>query len=114
MLTRLMASRPAVAIRQKNSTRNPRSTVATATEIYDYLRLLYARIGRTYCLKCGQEVKKDAVDEVAECDPRIGRGNSTPSLVSDPGGTASPGRSQKQGRPHAAKKNLTGYLTVAI
>jgi excinuclease ABC subunit A len=57
---------PAVAIRQKNSTRNPRSTVATATEIYDYLRLLFARIGRTYCLKCGKEVKKDSVDEVAD------------------------------------------------
>jgi excinuclease ABC subunit A len=57
---------PAVAIRQKNSTRNPRSTVATATEIYDYLRLLFARVGRTFCLKCGQEVKKDAVDEVAD------------------------------------------------
>ena len=41
---------PAISIRQKNSTRNPRSTVATATEIYDYLRLLYARIGRTFCL----------------------------------------------------------------
>src|ERR1700686_2570318 len=40
---------PAIAIRQKNSTRNPRSTVATATEIYDYLRLLYARVGRTFC-----------------------------------------------------------------
>ena len=57
---------PAVAIRQKNSTRNPRSTVATATEIYDYLRLLFARIGHTYCLKCGREVKKDSVDEVAD------------------------------------------------
>jgi excinuclease ABC subunit A len=57
---------PAVAIRQKNTTRNPRSTVATATEIYDYLRLLFARIGRTYCAKCGQEVKKDTVDEVAD------------------------------------------------
>jgi len=57
---------PAVAIRQKNSTRNPRSTVATATEIYDYLRLLFARVGRTFCLKCGQEVRKDAVDEVAD------------------------------------------------
>jgi excinuclease ABC subunit A len=57
---------PAVAIRQKNSTRNPRSTVATATEIYDYLRLLYARVGRTYCLKCGREVRKDTVDEVAD------------------------------------------------
>jgi excinuclease ABC subunit A len=56
---------PAVAIRQKNSTRNPRSTVGTATEIYDYLRLLFARIGRTYCLECGREVKKDTVDEVA-------------------------------------------------
>jgi excinuclease ABC subunit A len=57
---------PAVAIRQKNSTRNPRSTVATATEIYDYLRLLFARIGRTYCANCGREVKKDTVDEIAD------------------------------------------------
>jgi excinuclease ABC subunit A len=57
---------PAVAIRQKNTTRNPRSTVATATEIYDYLRLLFARVGRTFCLQCGAEVKKDTVDEVAE------------------------------------------------
>jgi excinuclease ABC subunit A len=57
---------PAVAIRQKNTTRNPRSTVATATEIYDYLRLLYARIGRTYCAACGQEIRKDTVDEVAD------------------------------------------------
>jgi excinuclease ABC subunit A len=56
---------PAVAIRQKNSTRNPRSTVATATEIYDYLRLLFARVGRTYCRQCGNEVKRDTVDEVA-------------------------------------------------
>ena len=56
---------PAVAIRQKNQTRNPRSTVATATEIYDYLRLLFARIGRTYCSQCGRQVKKDTVDEVA-------------------------------------------------
>jgi excinuclease ABC subunit A len=57
---------PAVAIRQKNSTRNPRSTVATATEIYDYLRLLFARLGRTFCLQCGNEVKRDTVDEVAD------------------------------------------------
>jgi excinuclease ABC subunit A len=55
---------PAIAIRQKNTTRNPRSTVATATEIYDYLRLLFARIGRTFCLNCGTQVKKDTVDEV--------------------------------------------------
>jgi len=57
---------PAVAIRQKNTTRNPRSTVATATEIYDYLRLFFARVGRTYCVNCGGEIKKDSVDEVAD------------------------------------------------
>jgi excinuclease ABC subunit A len=56
---------PAVAIRQKNSTRNPRSTVGTATEIYDYLRLLFARCGQTFCIKCGAEVKKDNPDEIA-------------------------------------------------
>jgi excinuclease ABC subunit A len=56
---------PAIAIKQKNSTRNPRSTVATATEIYDYLRLLYARAGRTFCTNCGHEVRKDSMDEIA-------------------------------------------------
>ena len=65
---------PAVAIKQKNSTRNPRSTVATATEIYDYLRLLFARIGRTYCAICGAEVKKDTVDEVADRILALGEG----------------------------------------
>ena len=54
---------PAIAIKQKNSLRNPRSTVATVTEIYDYLRLLFARIGRTFCWQCGTEVKKDVLDQ---------------------------------------------------
>jgi excinuclease ABC subunit A len=56
---------PAVAIRQKNSTRNPRSNVATATEIYDYLRLFFARCGQTFCIKCGKEVRRDSPDEIA-------------------------------------------------
>ena len=56
---------PAVAIRQKNTTRNPRSTVATATEIYDYLRLLFARCGQTFCIKCGIEVRRDNPDQIA-------------------------------------------------
>jgi excinuclease ABC subunit A len=56
---------PAVAIRQKNSTRNPRSNVGTATEIYDYLRLLFARCGQTFCIKCGAEVRRDNPDEIA-------------------------------------------------
>jgi excinuclease ABC subunit A len=50
---------PAIAIKQKNQTRNPRSTVATATEIYDYLRLLYARCGTVTCLHCGGTVRRD-------------------------------------------------------
>jgi excinuclease ABC subunit A len=65
---------PAVAIKQKNSTRNPRSTVATATEIFDYLRLLFARVGRTYCRLCGQEVKRDTVDEAADRLLALGEG----------------------------------------
>ena len=65
---------PAVAIRQKNTTRNPRSTVGTATEIYDYLRLLFARVGRTYCVQCGKLVKKDTVDEVADAVLSLGEG----------------------------------------
>src|SRR5437588_7786125 len=51
---------PAIAIRQKNATKNPRSTVATQTEIYDYLRLLYGRAGTTICRNCGNIVKSDS------------------------------------------------------
>src|SRR5499433_3916674 len=57
---------PAIAIRQKNSIRNPRSTVGTTTEIHDYLRLLYARIGRTYCRSCGKEVIRETAEIVAK------------------------------------------------
>ena len=57
---------PAIAIRQKNSTRNPRSTVGTQTEVFDYLRLLYARVGITYCRVCGREVYKDSPESVAD------------------------------------------------
>jgi excinuclease ABC subunit A len=57
--------RPAIAIRQKNSIRNPRSTVGTTTEIHDYLRLLYARVGRTFCRNCGREVVRETPEVVA-------------------------------------------------
>jgi excinuclease ABC subunit A len=56
---------PAIAIRQKNSVRNPRSTVGTTTEIHDYMRLLYARVGRTFCRGCGQEVVRETAEVVA-------------------------------------------------
>src|SRR4051812_45815840 len=57
---------PPVAIKQKNTTRNPRSTVATATELYDFFRLLYARVGITWCPTCHIPVQRDNVDFVAE------------------------------------------------
>src|SRR5881394_3913211 len=63
---------PAVAIEQKNPTTSSRSTVGTATEIYDFLRLLWARIGTPYCVKCGREVKVDTVQDVV--DELLGRG----------------------------------------
>ncbi len=56
---------PPVAIKQKNTTRNPRSTVATSTEIYDFLRLLYARAGKTWCPNCNHAVERDTVDQIA-------------------------------------------------
>lgn len=57
---------PAISIDQKTTSRNPRSTVGTATEIYDYLRLLYARIGVPHCPVCGEEIKQQSVDEIVE------------------------------------------------
>jgi excinuclease ABC subunit A len=57
---------PAVALEQKVNTRNPRSTVGTSTEIYDYLKLLYSRIGRTYSPKSGKLVKKHSVTDVVD------------------------------------------------
>jgi excinuclease ABC subunit A len=57
---------PAVAIEQKNPTKTSRSTVGTATEIYDYLRLLWARVGRTFCPKCGRELRPDTVQSVTD------------------------------------------------
>ena len=65
---------PAIAIKQKNTTRNPRSTVATATEIYDYLRLLYARCGEVHCIYCDGIVKRDSMDEVAAAILALGDG----------------------------------------
>src|ERR1044071_2037020 len=56
---------PAIAIRQKNSVRNPRSTVGTTTEIHDYMRLLDARVGHTFCDRCGQEVIRETAEIVA-------------------------------------------------
>src|SRR5438876_7803358 len=65
---------PAVAIEQKNPTKTSRSTVGTATEIYDYLRLLWARIGRTFCPLCGREMRPDTVQSVSDAVLALGDG----------------------------------------
>src|SRR5574344_1180166 len=57
---------PAISIDQKSTNRNPRSTVGTVTEIYDYFRLLYARIGIPHCPKCGREIKRQSVDQMVD------------------------------------------------
>jgi len=71
---------PAIAIKQKNTTRNPRSTVATATEIYDYLRLLYARCGEVHCIHCDGIVRRESIDEVAEAILALGEGTRLHAL----------------------------------
>ncbi|MBQ2116516.1 MAG: ABC-ATPase UvrA, partial [Lachnospiraceae bacterium] len=57
---------PAISIDQKSTNRNPRSTVGTVTEVYDYFRLLYARIGIPHCPNCGREIKKQTVDQMVD------------------------------------------------
>ena len=57
---------PAISIDQKSTNRNPRSTVGTVTEIYDYMRLLYARIGTPHCPKCGKEIHKQSIDQMVD------------------------------------------------
>src|SRR5918911_1434610 len=73
---------PAVAIEQKNPTKTSRSTVGTATEIYDYLRLLWARVGHTFCPKCGHEMRPDTVQSV--CDAVLALPTGTRFSVSFP------------------------------
>src|SRR6478609_4856885 len=65
---------PAIAIRQKNSVRNPRSTVGTTTEIHDYMRLLFARVGRTFCRNCGREVIRETAEVVSRQLSELGAG----------------------------------------
>ncbi len=62
---------PAIAIEQKTTHRNPRSIVGTVTEIYDYYRLLFARIGTPHCPKCGREIKEQTVDQIVELTPYL-------------------------------------------
>ena len=60
---------PAISIDQKTTSKNPRSTVGTVTEIYDYLRLLWARVGVPHCPKCGKEIARQTIDQIVEPEP---------------------------------------------
>ena len=73
---------PAIAIDQKTTSKNPRSTVGTVTEIYDYLRLLYARIGHVHCPKCGKEISKQSIDQII--DSIISKGNGVKCQILSP------------------------------
>jgi excinuclease ABC subunit A len=102
---------PAIAIKQKNTTRNPRSTVATATEIYDYLRLLYARCGTVHCVHCDGLVKRDSVDEAADAILALGEGTRLNVLFpvlaatspSEPSGAVAAKPARSAGRAAKAK-----------
>ena len=97
---------PAIAIRQKNSVRNPRSTVGTTTEIHDYLRLLWARVGRTMCRQCGKLVERESPDLVAAellrlpADTRLLVGFDYPVVSAS--GIFTPGASEPEGEGEGA------------
>ena len=103
---------PAIAIKQKNTTRNPRSTVATATEIYDYLRLLYARCGTVHCIYCDGLVKRDSIDEVAEAILALGEGTRLNALfpVRHEILTPEPAKTAKKGSKTPAKATAKASL----
>ena len=79
---------PAISIDQKSRSQNPRSTVATITEIYDYLRVLYARVGRPYCLICGEEIKKLSVEEIVNFGLEKIKASKASDLSADKAGKA--------------------------
>ena len=99
---------PAISIEQKTSSRNPRSTVGTVTEIYDYLRLLYARIGRVFCYECGREIASQTVQQIVDQVKSIPEG--TKLMILSPIVTARKGEFKKE-LNHLRKQ---GFVRVRI
>ncbi len=99
---------PAISIDQKTTSKNPRSTVGTVTEIYDYLRLLYARIGVPHCPKCGKEIKKQSIDQMV--DAVLSMEEGTKILLLAPVIRGKKGEHQKVFQ--TARKN--GYVRVRV
>ena len=99
---------PAISIDQKSTNRNPRSTVGTVTEIYDYFRLLYARIGIPHCPKCGKEIKKQTVDQMVDQIMELPEGTKIQLLA--PVVRGRKGRHEKL----LEKAKKSGYVRVCI
>lgn len=96
---------PPIAIRQKNQTRNPRSTVATATELYDFMRLLFARAGRIYCPNDGTRIQRDTVDQVAESMLALAEGSRWYALFPVRAHSGEPKRKVDSGAEAAALRD---------
>src|SRR5881398_3547409 len=107
---------PALAIRQKNYTRNPRSTVGTVTEINDYLRLLYARIGTTMCRSCGRAVRKDTPEKIADFVMALPQGTRLyvcfPLLLSQDERGAEKAKSRRRARSSAQEESPEDRLAL--
>ena len=103
---------PAIAIRQKNSTRNPRSTVATATEIYDYMRLLWARCGQVHCIVCNGIVRRDTVDEIAAAILALGEGTRLHALFPVQPLATTPQQPAEQPKPKRGRKAAAPAATT--
>ena len=91
---------PAVSIDQKSASRNPRSTVGTITEVYDYLRLLYARIGKPHCPICGRPIARQTPQQIVDRVLELRRGHPVPG--------ARPGGARPQGRVRRAAQGAAG------
>lgn len=107
-VTSITGLSPAISIDQKSTNRNPRSTVGTVTEIYDYLRLLYARVGVPHCPNCGKEIRKQTVDEIVDSIMKIKEGTKISLLA--PVVRGKKGRHEKVFE--SAKKS--GYVRVMV
>lgn len=99
---------PAISIDQKSTNRNPRSTVGTVTEIYDYLRLLYARVGTIHCPKCGKEIEKQSIDQMVDRILELKEGTKFQVLA--PIVKGKKGRHEKV----LAQAKKSGYVRVII
>lgn len=99
---------PAISIDQKSTNRNPRSTVGTVTEIYDYLRLLYARVGTIHCPKCGKQIEKQSIDQMVDRILELAEGTKFQVLA--PIVKGKKGRHEKV----LAQAKKSGYVRVVI